>query len=258
MMQTILVCFNLLLLCACLGANAVPDIPTQPLQCVERPAPGRDGRDGLPGAAGTDGRDGLPGAAGTGGRDGLPGAAGTDGRDGLPGRDGEKGLPGNMGATGEKGNAGVRAAPAECPACAARKIHQCTWDNAGDEKDSGLVHQCSITKLRDDTGLHVRWIGSIRNIRTGAKLCSRWHIAFNGNECGNPARIDAQLYSSLEGLNIHRPSILEGICYGLSTGIVNVQLYVGDCRNPAQHPHGDSYTSWDSVSRMIIEEIPLA
>ncbi|XP_014674603.1 PREDICTED: collagen triple helix repeat-containing protein 1-like isoform X2 [Priapulus caudatus] len=162
-----------------------------------------------------------------------------------------------MGATCEKGNAGVSATPAECPACAARKIHQCTWDNANDGKDNGLVHQCSITKLRDDTGLHVRWIGNIRNIKTGAKLCSRWHIAFNGNECGNPARIDAQLYSNLEGLNIHMPSILEGICYGLSTGIVNVQLYVGDCRNPA-HPHGDSYTSWDSVSRMIIEEIPLA
>jgi integrin beta 3 len=78
-------------------------------------APGRDGKDGLPGTAGTkgidgapgrDGKDGLPGTAGTKGIDGARGEKALDGINGRDGRDGIQGLPGKNGLDGVAGKDG--------------------------------------------------------------------------------------------------------------------------------------------------------
>ncbi|XP_014664743.1 PREDICTED: collagen triple helix repeat-containing protein 1-like [Priapulus caudatus] len=230
-MQGIIIGVYLLSLGVCLVTPDISDTRQRSPHCVEGPqCPGRDGRDGVPGLPGRDGSDGHPGAKGDKGD-----------RGGNHGLSSEK---------GEKGNAGINGITPECPACEARKIHQCTWDSG-----NGIIYQCSVTKLRADTGLFVRWTGNLRNIRNEDRSCSRWYITFNGTECQSPARIDAQMYSSQQGLNMHIPSIVEGICYELPTGRADIQFNVGACRNPA-HKHGDSSTGWDSVSRMIIEEIP--
>lgn len=46
---------------------------------------------------------------------------------------------------------------------------------------------------------------------------------------------------------------VEGLCEGISAGLVDVGIWVGTC---ADYPRGDASTGWNSVSRMIIEELP--
>lgn len=46
---------------------------------------------------------------------------------------------------------------------------------------------------------------------------------------------------------------VEGLCEGVKSGLVDVAVWVGTC---ADYPRGDASTGWNSVSRIIIEELP--
>ena len=46
---------------------------------------------------------------------------------------------------------------------------------------------------------------------------------------------------------------VEGLCEGVPAGLVDVGIWVGTC---ADYPKGDASTGWNSVSRVIIEELP--
>lgn len=46
---------------------------------------------------------------------------------------------------------------------------------------------------------------------------------------------------------------VEGLCEGVRAGLVDVAIWVGTC---GDYPHGDASTGWNSVSRVIIEELP--
>lgn len=48
-------------------------------------------------------------------------------------------------------------------------------------------------------------------------------------------------------------SAVEGLCEGVKAGLVDVAVWVGTC---ADYPRGDASTGWNSVSRIIIEELP--
>ncbi|KAL0171316.1 hypothetical protein M9458_031627, partial [Cirrhinus mrigala] len=48
---------------------------------------------------------------------------------------------------------------------------------------------------------------------------------------------------------------VEGLCEGVRKGLVDVAIWVGTC---GDYPHGDASTGWNSVSRVIIEELPLS
>ena len=103
-----------------------------------------------------------------------------------------------------------------------------------------------------DTHLRVMYQGNIR-IRKCTVCCKRWYFTFNGQECSGPLPIDGILYQNLD-INIHRSTTIEGFCSGVAAGSVNVQFHVGDCHG---YPGGaaDAYTSWNSVSRIVIEEV---
>lgn len=49
------------------------------------------------------------------------------------------------------------------------------------------------------------------------------------------------------------PPPVEGLCEGVKAGLVDVAVWVGTC---ADYPRGDASTGWNSVSRIIIEELP--
>lgn len=178
----------------------------------------------------------------------LQGPPGRDGRDGLTGLPGSKGEKGDKGDVGEKGDMGE---PGKSKPCPKRRLWQCTWKDINNDKDAGIISQCVINKQSADTALHVKWIGNLRIIRTGSNTCGRWYLAFNGVECSNPNAIDTQIYSSEAGLDIHRSSVIEGICKGLPEGEIRVELHAGPCT----YPTANLYTGWMSVSRMIIEEV---
>ena len=86
--------------------------------------------------------------------------------------------------------------------------------------------------------------------------CNRWFFKFNGNECSGPMTIEAVVYNYWPSGNpnlLHHRSF-EGYCVNIPQGAVTVQLWVGTCSGYSAVV-GDAYTGWNSVSRIIIEEV---
>ena len=54
--------------------------------------------------------------------------------------------------------------------------------------------------------------------------------------------------------SIHRPTSLEGYCQNLPRGAVRIEVWVGKCG--AGQTQGNAYTGWNSVSQIMIEEVP--
>ena len=90
--------------------------------------------------------------------------------------------------------------------------------------------------------------------------CNRWFFKFNGNECSGPMTIEAVVYngwpSSAGNPNLLHHRSFEGYCETIPQGRVTVELWVGKC--PSGHTLGDAYTGWQSVSRIMIEEVSRA
>ncbi|XP_070558713.1 collagen triple helix repeat-containing protein 1-like [Ptychodera flava] len=176
---------------------------------------------------------------------GIPGTAGSPGRDGRDGFKGEKGEPGQMGQRGEVGARGEDALP--------RNIKQCAWDKINDDRDNGIIKECQFHKLSSTTALRVLWNGNIRALSSGGS-CTRWYFTFDGAECSDPFPIDTVLHVH-NSYNMHFGTSVEGLCYGIGAGRVDVEFRVARaCDGRA----ADAYTGWHSVSRIIIEEVPVS
>ena len=117
-----------------------------------------------------------------------------------------------------------------------------------------LLQECSFNKLTSDTSLKVSFHGNMR-VR-GSNKCNRWYFKFNGNECSGPMTIDASVYNSwpygtANFDQLHHRSF-EGYCENIPQGAVRVELWVGQCSGKTL---GDAWTGWNSVSRIMIEEV---
>uniref|UniRef100_A0A3B3TCJ9 Collagen triple helix repeat containing 1b n=1 Tax=Paramormyrops kingsleyae TaxID=1676925 RepID=A0A3B3TCJ9_9TELE len=118
--------------------------------------------------------------------------------------------------------------------------------------------ECTFTKMRSDSSLRVLFSGSLR-LKCKTACCQRWYFTFNGAECAAPLPIESIIYLDQGSpelnstINIHRTSAVEGLCDGIQAGLVDVAIWVGTC---ADYPRGDASTGWNSVSRVIIEELP--
>ena len=91
-------------------------------------------------------------------------------------------------------------------------------------------------------------------VSRGRSKCNRWYFKFNGNECSGPMTIEAVVYNYWPSGNpnlLHHRSF-EGYCENISQGAVRVELWVGLCSGEAL---GDASTGWNSVSRIMIEEV---
>ena len=91
-----------------------------------------------------------------------------------------------------------------------------------------------------------------------SKKCNRWFFKFNGNECSGPMTIEAVVYNNWSSGSpelLHHRSF-EGYCEKIQQGSVTVELWVGQC--PSGHTLGDAYTGWQSVYRIMIEEVSRA
>ena len=117
------------------------------------------------------------------------------------------------------------------------------------------LESCSFYKKFPSTHRRVVYQGNIRMLArspSGAH-CSRWYFTFKGNECSGPAPIDGIYATSGVVINSHRAVTFEGLCSGIASGIVNIELKVDACA--AGYPVGDAHTSWNGNSRVIIEEV---
>ncbi|KAI1901933.1 hypothetical protein AGOR_G00039520 [Albula goreensis] len=186
----------------------------------------------------------LQGPPGSPGRNGNPGVNGIPGTPGIPGRDGLK---------GEKGECiSERFEESWKP-----NFKQCAWSSLNYGIDLGKIADCTFTKMRSDSTLRVLFSGSLR-LKCKMACCQRWYFTFNGAECAGPLPIESIIYLDHGSpefdstINIHRTSAVEGLCEGIPAGLVDVGIWVGTC---ADYPRGDASTGWNSVSRVIIEEL---
>ncbi|XP_046846816.1 collagen triple helix repeat-containing protein 1-like [Xenia sp. Carnegie-2017] len=179
---------------------------------------------------------------------GIPGVPGVPGVPGAAGRDGLKGDVGSKGEKGERGNPG----PPLKNDISFSSWKQCAWKR-GDGKDHGLIQNCVFTKKFDNTSLQVFYGGSLR-IQACNYCCKRWYFTFNGVECKNPLPIDGVLYLNRgNSQDIHRHRHIEGYCNKIHKGKVHVGFRVGNC---AGFGNADAYSGWNSVSRIVIKEVP--
>ena len=113
--------------------------------------------------------------------------------------------------------------------------------------------ECSFNKLHDNTALRVSYQGNVHVYSDGKY--NRWYFKFNGNECSGPIEIDSVIYNRCAGglSAIYRSHFFEGYCENLARGTVSVELWVGKCSGQSL---GNAYTGWNSVSRIMIEEVP--
>ena len=84
--------------------------------------------------------------------------------------------------------------------------------------------------------------------------CNRWYFKFNGNECSGPMTIEAAVYNNWPSgspILLHHRSF-EGYYENIPQGAVRVELWVGKC---GSWTLGDGDTGWNSVSRIMIEEV---
>ena len=118
-----------------------------------------------------------------------------------------------------------------------------------------LFQDCSFNKLQSDTALKVSFQGNMMAQGPSSK-CNRWFFKFNGNECSGPMTIEAAVYnswpSSAGSPYLYHHRSFEGYCENISQGTVRVELWVGQCPGSTL---GNAYTGWQSVSRIMIEEV---
>ena len=116
-----------------------------------------------------------------------------------------------------------------------------------------LSQDSAFNKLQSNSALRVSFQGNMRVF--GHDKCNRWYFKFNGNECSGPMTIEAVVYNYWPSGNnpylAHYRSF-EGYCENIAQGAVRVELWVGKCIGETL---GDAHTEWNSVSRIMIEEV---
>ncbi|XP_072020471.1 collagen triple helix repeat-containing protein 1-like [Amphiura filiformis] len=158
---------------------------------------------------------------------------------GLPGPHGPIGLPGPEGSSG----AGEL--------LEYTNWKQCTWNSANGD-DYATIHTCSFTKQHEDSALYVVYSANMR-LYGCSGCCKRWYFTFNNDEC-SPIPIDGVVYmENTNHMNGLKSRVFQGYCHNVAAGSVDVRVHVGDCHGYGNY---DAYTGWNSVSRIIIKEVP--
>lgn len=195
-----------------------------------------------------DGVPGVPGIPGVPGRNGCEGPKGEKGSAGTPGDKGPMGPKGEQGTRGPKGDPGLQAVP--------KNWKQCAWKDINEGKDYGMIKECTFNKLSENSALKVEFNGDYR-IAFCLDCCKRWFFTFNNAEC-QPLAIDGLMHIQANqgktDSNIHKTTQIAGYCEGIAKGIVRVAINVGDC--VGKKAGSDAYTGWNSVTRIMIEEVP--
>ncbi|XP_046854000.1 collagen triple helix repeat-containing protein 1-like [Xenia sp. Carnegie-2017] len=136
-----------------------------------------------------------------------------------------------------------------------RLVKQCVFKSINDDTDVGVLTKlsCDFNKEKTDTSLRVTFNGVMRVIGCSSGCCRRWFITINGKECKDPATIDTAIYAN-GSVNRHIPGVIDGICNSIPAGPVKVGLSIAACSGVNG---GNGYTGWQTVSRILIEEMSI-
>ena len=116
-----------------------------------------------------------------------------------------------------------------------------------------LRQDCVFNKKYDNTSRRVFYDGNLRS--RGSGVCNRWYFTFDGAECTKPATIEGVVYVGSIRVNLYRLGDIEGYCNQVPKGHIRVGFWVGKCGSVSL---GDSNTGWNSMSRIVIGEVPPA
>ncbi len=137
------------------------------------------------------------------------------------------------------------------------------------ESNTTSLYSSTFSKRTDNSALKISWEGNAALLNC-SDCCTRWFIAIDGEECSSPGPIDGAIRqdlsdSSIGTFDLYRPISVAGICRGTnsSTPLVGgdhvISLGVGACA-PTEDgddiPTSDVVTGYNSVSRIIVEELP--
>lgn len=82
----------------------------------------------------------------------------------------------------------------------------------GGGSDEGALESttCTMNKTNSDSSIRVAFNGNIR-ITNCQNCCMRWFVTINGEECSDPAPIEAVIFSTnARTVNVHRGSTIAG------------------------------------------------
>jgi hypothetical protein len=90
-------------------------------------------------------------------------------------------------------------------------------------------------------------------LSAGSAVCTRWYFTFDGAECTKPATIEGVVYVHTTQVYPYRHRHIEGYCNQVPKGHTRVGFWIGKCQG---YSLGNGYTGWNSMSRIVIEEVP--
>ncbi|XP_013399870.1 uncharacterized protein LOC106166018 [Lingula anatina] len=134
-------------------------------------------------------------------------------------------------------------------------IQQFYWDIQADTTDNGLLKSATYKKKSSLSTLRVKLIG---DFDTPGGLCAKFYFKFNGQECTNPASIFVRTYTNPLMSDL-RTFPIEGICKGLQSGDIVIDLYATNSCADVGFSGGPDITSGSrSNTRLIVEELHLS
>ena len=77
-------------------------------------------------------------------------------------------------------------------------------------------------------------------------------FALDGAECTKPATIEGIVYVASSQVSTQRHRHIQGYCNQVPKGHIRVGFWIGKCES---YNLGDGNTGWNSMSRIVIEEV---
>ena len=114
------------------------------------------------------------------------------------------------------------------------------------------MQNCVFNKKYDNTSLRVFFAGNLRSYGSGA--CNRWYFTFDGAECTKPVTVEGIVHHTLATGKPFRHCQIEGYCDQVPKGHMRVGFWIGKCEGG--YNVASAYTGWNSISRIVIEEVP--
>jgi len=130
-----------------------------------------------------------------------------------------------------------------------RTIAYNTSNGPMDGLDVGQIVTRVLTfnKTQVSTKIRILYADDFRNQGVAGGAC-RWEIKIDGTSCPQPLIND---YYSANGIDLHLPNTLTGYCSGISTGMRQIQVFVGPISG---YPQGDCYTGFNSATWVLEAE----
>ena len=112
-----------------------------------------------------------------------------------------------------------------------------------------LFQDCAFNKLQSNSALRVSFQGNM-GVWGNKNKCSRWYSSSIEINAVDQWRLRLFFFNIWPNLYCH--GSFEGYCEDIPQGVVRVELWVGKCIDQTL---GNANTGWNSVSRIMIEEV---